>query len=134
MKRSEAIEKYYDKIKADMVELYRSVIECDGRIQYGIYIWEDGELEHLEEVQGGTGWLKPRDYEPRELYYVTTIYVDPSFDIWDCSESGAPDDEDEREAMREEIIDWLVDDYKANVSDTLDSIIEDVKRREKYDD
>ena len=134
MKRSEAIEKYYDKIKADMVELYRSVIECDGRIQYTIYVWEDGELEHLEQPQGGNSWLQPRDCEPRELFCVTTIDVGPGFDIWDCSERGAPDDEDERETMRNEIIDWLVDEYEANVEELLDSIIEETKHWEKYDD
>lgn len=133
MKRSEALTKYYSKIAEDMTAHYREVIENDGRIQYAIYVWEDGEIERLLEPQGGNGWLKPRDYEPRELFYVTTIGEPASFSIWDCSEYGEPEDETERETQREEIIDWLAGEYASNVRDVLDAIIEEAETDERYD-
>lgn len=133
MKRSEIITKYYDKIRESMIDHYREVVSADGRIQYSIYIWEDGELEYLYEVQGDNGWLQPRDMEPRELFFVCTISESPSFDIWDYSDVGMPEDEVEQEAMREEIIDWLVDGYKDIVDDILGTIISDAEEAERYE-
>ena len=130
MKKSEAIAKYYGDIAAAMAERYRAVIECDGRIQYKIYVWEDGEIECLEGVQGDSTWLQARDMEPRELYYVCTIDA-PCFDAWDYTDHFAPDDEAEREAERKEIIDYLVAEYETNVADVLDDIISDAEREEK---
>ena len=134
MKHSEIIHKYYNEIAAAMVEKYRDVVECDGRIQYQIYIWEDGELEYLQDVQGGNSWLKARDAEPRQLVLVDTIDVGPGFDVWDYSESGKPDDDDEAEQMRDEIIDWLVESYEEGVYDRLDGIIKEFEQAERYEE
>lgn len=130
MKSSEAIVKYYDKIRETMIECYRSVIECGGRIQYKVYVWEDGEIVTLEGVQGDNSWLQPRDMEPRKLFAVDTVSVSPGFDIWDYAEDGMPDDEIERETMQEQIIDWLVESYESQIDETLDAIIEDCKFEE----
>lgn len=132
MKSSEVIRKHYDKIAAAMVEKYRDVIECDGRIQYQIYIWDDGELEFLQDVQGGNSWLKARDGEPRKLYHVDTISECPGFDVWDYSESGKPDDDVDAEQMRDEIIDWLVESYEEGVYDRLDGIIKEIEQVERW--
>ena len=131
MKKSEAITKYSGDIAEIMVNRYRTVLECDGRIQYKIYVWEDGEIECMEGPQGDNSWLQAKNNEPRELFYVCTI-DSPCFDPWDYSDHGAPEDDDEREAERSEIIDWLVNDYKDNVSDKLDEIIEEAEREESY--
>lgn len=130
MKRSEIITENYDRITEVMTENYRSVIEANGQIQYKVYIWEDGEIELLYGVQGDTSYLRPRDTESRELYYITTIEA-PCFNPWDYTDHYAPDDEDECEAERDEIIDYLVREYAANVSDVLDAIIEDAERDER---
>lgn len=133
MKRSEAIVKYYDAIRAEMIDLYRTVIECDGRIQYKLYVWEDGEIERLEGPQGDNAWLRPRDMEPRELYYVDTIEVSPSFSVWDSYDEVPPEDEAERENLVNEIVDWLCDSYKETIDEHLDAIIEEAEYEEQFD-
>ena len=130
MKDSVIIRKHRKAIAAAMVDRYRTVLESAGRIQYRIYIWEDGEIECLEGPQGDNGYLKAKDYEPRELVYVRTI-SSPFFDPWDYTDESAPDDEDEREATEQEIIDWLVDEFRNSTDDILDSVIEEVEREEE---
>ena len=130
MKKSEIITAARSAIAETMVEKYSSVIDCDGRIQYKIYIWEDGEIECLQDVQGGNTRLQPCDAEPRELYYVTTVSEAPGFYLFDCTDEIEPEDEDEREAKAEEIREWLVDCYKENLSATIDAIIEDAEQEE----
>ena len=127
MLKSEIINKHHDKIKDAMIDAYRSVIESDGQIQYGIYIWEDGEIETLEEFCGSHAYLKALDEEPRELFYVTTISV-PCCNVFDLS--GAykiPDDEDERDALKQGCVDWLVDEYRTNgAEEDLDAVLRDI--------
>ena len=133
MKRSEIIAAHYDAIISEMIDDYRNVVKYDGRIQYKLYIWDDGEFEWITGPQGDNSWLQPREAETRELFYITTICVDPSFNIWDYSENGEPDDDNEKDKMRDEIIDYLVDGYTDGVRDILDAIIDDAEYREKYD-
>ena len=130
MKRSEIIAMHYGKIIDAMTEHYRYVLNSDGRIQYKVYIWEDGELEYLYGVQGDNGWLQPKECEPRELFYVCTIDA-PGFDPWDIAENGAPDDETARAEEREEIIEYVMDNY--NAEEILDSIIESAEFDEKLE-
>lgn len=132
MKLSEIITNNYKAITEAMVSMYRTVLESNGRIQYKIYIWDDGEIECLEQVQGDNSYLQPRDMEPRALYYVTTI-EQPNFDPWDSADHSAPDDEQEREAEEQEIIDWLVQEYETNVGDELDNIISEAEMVEHYE-
>ena len=131
MKESEIISTYRDSIEARMVELYRIVLNSDGRIQYKLYVWSDGELEALEDVQGGNSSLQARDGESRSLTYVTTI-ASPCFDPWDYADHPAPEDEDERCAEEAEIIDWLVDEYEEHVYDVVNEIISDLEREERW--
>lgn len=133
MKASEIIRKYYDKIANAMAERYRDVVESDGNIQYGIYIWEDGEIQILEDVQGGNSWLKARDGEPRKLVHVDTISECPGFDVWDYSEVK-PDDDEKAEQMKDEIIDWLVESYEEGVYDRLDWIIKEIEQTERWEE
>lgn len=133
MKDSEIISKFSNIIAAEMIARYRTVLECAGRVQYQIYIWEDGEIEVLPGPQGDNSYLKAKDYEPRELVYVLTI-SSPFFDPWDYTDESAPDVEEEREAAEQEIIDWLVDEYQNSVSDILDSVIEEAKWKEEMEE
>lgn len=126
MRDFEIVEKYRKVIAAEMVEKYRTVLDCAGKIQYRIYVWEDGEIESLEQVQGDCGYLKANDNEPRQLVYVTTISA-PCFDPWDFSDHGAPDDPEEQEAEEREIIDYLVGEYEQTTSDVIDSAIEQMQ-------
>ena len=122
MKRSEIITQYSNAIKEAMIDRYQVVLECEGRIQYKIYVWEDGEIEMLEGCQGDNTYLQPKSGESRELYYVTTI-SSPCFYAFDYTDDPEPDDETEREKMRKEIIDYLVDEYRrAGVDDVLNAI------------
>jgi len=134
MKASEIIISNYDRIKQEMIDLYKTVVSCNGRIQYSLYIWEDGEFERLEEPQGGNGWLKAKQYEPRQLFYITYIDVGPGFSIWDYCEDGRPDDPKEAEELESDIIDWLVCEYEANIDDVLDGIIRDKKEIEEIEE
>lgn len=122
MKKSEVIEEYRDNIAAAMREDYRSVLECGGRIEYQIYVWEDGEIEELQEVQGSHTWLKPKDGEERQLFHVITISY-PFFNPWDFSTESIPDDDDERENAEKEIIDWLCDEYENDIDNLIDEQI-----------
>ena len=131
MKNSEIISKYQDSIKEEMMKRYRYVLESYGMIQYKIYIWEDGEIECLEEVQGSNSYLKAKNMEPRTLVYVCKI-DSPCFDPWDYSDHTAPDDLNEKEAEEKEIFDYMVDEYKQNISDVFDSIIEEAEQDEAF--
>lgn len=133
MKKSELIRENWDKLSEQMIWCYEQVIRSYGRIEYQIYLWEDGEIELLQGPQGDNSWLKPRDAEPRELYYICTVDA-PFFDPWDLSDHGAPDDEEEKEREYEEIIAWCMDEYKLNVDEKLSDIIEEVEREEMFED
>ena len=132
MKTSEAIIKYADAIKSEMVNRYRTVLECDGRIQYKIYVWDDGEIEVMECVPGDNSYLVPKSAETRQLFHVCTV-SEPNFDPWDCADHSAPEDEDERESERAEIIDYLMRDYEDRVSDILDATLDGTIQGEEYD-
>ena len=132
MKKSEAIIKYRRNLEDVLPALYHSVIDSDGRILYSVYLWEDGEIEALEDVQGGNTSLKPKDMEPRELFYITTVSM-PCFDPWNYSDHAAPDDPAERDAERKEIVEWLLDEYSRNLLDLLDSILADAEQEEEYE-
>lgn len=123
MKRSEVLEKYTVSISDAMVDAYRAVIESSGSVQYQIYVWEDGEIERLQGPLGDNSWLKPRDCEPRNLYYVCTV-SEPCCDPWSLAGVEVPDDETEREVAWQEVVDWLVREYELTVSDALYEIIE----------
>lgn len=132
MKKSEVLKAYRDSIAESMVEHYRAVLESEGRIEYKIYIWDDGELEVMEEVQGSNDYLVAKDWETRTLHYVATI-DSPCFDPWDYTEEDKPDDDDERETMEQDIINYLVSEYRREgVWDTLREIIREAERDEKY--
>ena len=113
MKKSEIIKKYEDKIIEAMVEYYEAIVRYNGRVEYALYIWEDGEIEVLEKTSGDNSWLQAKDWEERELFYVTTVKVDSSFNIWDGAGGiSIPEDEDEAAEMEEELIDNLVNEYR----------------------
>ena len=113
MKKSEIIKKYEDKIIEAMVEYYEAIVRYNGRVEYALYIWEDGEIEVLEKTSGDNSWLQAKDWEERELFYVTTVKVDSSFNIWDgAGDISIPEDEDEAAEMEEELIENLVNEYR----------------------
>lgn len=129
MKRSEIISQYADEIKAAMADSYRSVLDCNGKVQYRIYVWDDGEIRTLEGVQGDNGYLVAGDAADRKLYFVCTV-SEPFFDPWDSTDHAAPDDEEQREAERQEIIAWCMEAYEANMNDIVAQIINDAKEEE----
>lgn len=134
MKQVEVITSNKAAIIDAMKSAYRAVLHADGRIAVQIYIWEDGELETLEDVQGSTSWLQARDAEPRRLYYVTTVDAGPCFDIWDASENGKPDDPDEAAALQDEITDWLMESYVESLPDLWDYIVTQAEYADEDDD
>ena len=134
MKHSEIIRKYYNEIAAAMVEKYRDAVECDGRVQYQIYIWDDGEMSIMEAPQGDNSYMVASDFEERELVHVTTIDLGAGFDIWDYSEDGKPEDEDEAELMFKDIVDYLVDSYEESIDELLGGIIADAEQIERYEE
>lgn len=134
MKRSEVIKCNIKQLADHMCELYRTVLEYYGRIEYKVYIWSDGEVEVLEDVQGSSTYLKANDGETRDLYYVTTVSA-PLFDPWDFTDHAAPDDETEREAERKEILDFMEYEYRnERVSDILSDVIEQAESEEAQEE
>lgn len=132
MKCIDIIEANREQLEADIAELYRYVIETDGRVSYQVYIWEDGVIERLETASGSNSWLQAKDCETRQLFHVVTI-EERGFDWMDyCSDSVPDRDEDPEtyDALREETIDWLCSEYDAG--DVLDRSIENIRR--KYSD
>ena len=122
MTKLEALKKYRPAIEQEAVNLYRTVLECDGMIQFSLYIWEDGEIESLQDVSGGNSFLRPRDSEPRQLFFVDTI-SNPTFSWADMIFDSVSEDEDEQEQQYKEAIDFAVDAFPDEFSDRLDSII-----------
>lgn len=124
MKKSEVITRFAPAIEAAMVDCYRSVLRYDGQIQYGVYVYSDGTVRTIEQVQGDSARLAKDESDPRELYYVTTVSA-PGVDVFDLA--GIADNsetEEEQEVAKAEAIDWLVEDYEASGADeALDSII-----------
>lgn len=129
MKNSEMIKKFAAEIQESMIDAYKTSIECEGRIEYQIYVWEDGEIERLQTVSGDRSYLKAKDGEPRKLVYVTTV---AGCNPFDCADEAIPEDENEREDMKAELIEWLMDEYKATVSEKLDEAIEREECEEKH--
>lgn len=130
MKTSEIIKAHRAEITSEMVDCYRSVLNSDGGIQYKIFIWDDGKIERLEQVQGDNSWLQAND---GSLHYITTI-SSPFFYAGDYTDDPEPDDEAERETWRQAVIEYLVDEYsREGVSDAMDVIIDDAERDEEYD-
>lgn len=133
MEKSEIITKFRKEIAEAMTDRYQVVLESEGRIQYKIYCWEDGEIEMLEGCQGDNTWLQPKSGEPRELFCIATVSA-PCFYAFDYTDEPEPDDDDEREKMRGEIIEYLVDEYRREgVSDALDAILDEAEQEEEDD-
>ncbi len=126
----EVIEANEEKIIAEMESCYRSVLECDGRVEYKIYVWEDGEIEIFEDVQGGTTYLKANEYEERWLYGVTRVSF-PNFDPFESYPETIPEDEDERDALREELIDEQMSYYS---SESIPLIWEEILTEASWED
>lgn len=127
MKKSEVLTKYAKEITEAMVRCYDAVLDSAGRLQYPVYIWSDGEIRTLEQVQGDATRLVPNESETRELYYVTTVAEAVGFDPWDVVFDGKPDDPAEAEAMEAEIMAFLREHYRNNVEMELDDIIDRVR-------
>lgn len=128
MKQSEVIYKYWDKIVDAMRKAYADCI--GGRTQEKIYIWEDGEIETLFGVYGDNFFLVPKDYEERELYYITTVSTsDPrDFIVDDISEMT----EEEYDKAYEEASEWLIDGYDAD--EELNNIYDQAVYAERMED
>ena len=124
MKKSEVISSFAPAIEAAMVDCYRSVLRYDGQIQYDVYVYSDGTVRTIEQVQGDNSRLAKDESDPRELYYVTTVSA-PGVDVLDMAGIvDIPETEDEEEVAKAEAIDWLVEEYEAAGADeALDSVI-----------
>ena len=115
MKKTEAINKFRTEIEATMVESFRSVLESEGRIQYQIYIWKDGQIERLEGTYGDRSYLRPRDDEEQQLFYICRV---------DWNYMGGAEITD---------IDEMVEDYEADVEEILDYVYLEAVDEERWD-
>lgn len=118
------VEAHREEIEATMQECYESVIDANGVNQFAIYLWDNGEIKVLEDVQGGNSFLVPHEGYDHELFRLIDIAV-PCFDWRDYCSEKVPDKEDDPEAyeaLREDMIQWLKEDY--NPSDVLDEQLE----------
>lgn len=122
MTKLEALKKYRTAIEQEAVNLYRTVLECDGMIQFSLYVWEDGEIESLQDTNGGNSFLRPRDSEPRQLFFVVRL-SEPTFRWEDMMFDPISEDDEEREQQWQDAIDCAVESFPDWFSDKLDSII-----------
>lgn len=132
MKTSEAIKKYQPEIMETMSEKYRYVLESEGRLQYKIYVWEDGVIECLEGVQCDNCYLQAKDHETRTLFYICTVSA-PGFNIWDASGESAPENEQEAEEMAKSVIDACMEEYTDSLPDVVDALIHEAEDDESYE-
>lgn len=126
MGKLETIYKNQDRIYQEMLARYRDVLVNDCKIQYQVYIWDDGEIETLEGPYGDNSILKPKQGEPRELYHVCTVDA-PGLNVADYVEPNDPDDEQSIIEAQEDAIEELCDEYK----DTAQSILTEVIKEEQ---
>lgn len=127
MLRSEAIEKYWDEIAEAMRTAYADTV--GGKTQEKIYVWEDGEIETLYGCYGDNSFLQPKQWEDRELFYVTTVSAaDPAdfIDVYTQHMTG-----EEYNAAYDEAEQFLVDGY--DPEDELQSILDNVIQEEKVE-
>ena len=127
MLRSEAIEKYWDSIIEAMRKSYADTI--GGNTQEKIYIWEDGEIETLYGVYGDNSFLRPKQWEDRELFYIATVSASDPADF--ITENTAEMTEEEYNAVYDEAAEMLIDTY--DPEETLDEIFDDAIRAEKIE-
>lgn len=129
MKSSEIIKANYGKISESMFERLRTVYECGGRIQYAIYVWEDGELEIMQQAHGDSSWLEAKESETRALVYVGTVKA-PNFDPWAVTDEPKPEDDAAREEAEAEIINWVMDGAEQYVDAIIEERIEELERED----
>lgn len=122
MTKFETMNIHRSSIEEALIDSYESVLRCAGTVQYAVYIWEDGEITLLQQAQGDHGYLIPRENETRALYYVETVGGSP-IDLWDCANEAPPEDADERQRMEDEIIEWLVDEYRQGINDLMEQLL-----------
>lgn len=133
MKRSEAIKTYYDEIAEAMQERYHNVLVSEGRCQYKVYVWEDGEIECMCGVSGDNSYLVPRNAEPRELFYVDTV-SEQGFDPNNYSDEYIEEDDPDYDKKVEEAICCAEESYKDVLRDRLDAIVDEAEREEEWMD
>ena len=129
MKKSEVIEKYEHEIIEEMKDAYRCCLNTDGDCTEQIWIWEDGEIEVLFNVRPNTGVLVPRAGEDRQLFYVLTVdEISSNFSIWDTTCEPEPDDENEAEKMKQELMQDILDEYDPYIQ--FDEVLAEAKWEE----
>lgn len=126
------VSEHRDDIIAEMRYCYKSAAECDGRVNYDVYIWSDGEIESLPLFGGESSWLQAKAGEARSLYRVVNV----SFSSYwsDFTDEPIPDraeDPDEWERVRDETVAYIMEGYDEEAAEALDKAIEDEKR--EYD-
>jgi len=124
LKKSEIIREYRDAIENEiiecMVETADTAIRNNSITQYQVYIWSDGEIEMLFGPEGDNSFLKAKEWEDRELYYVGTVSgrgVQEDFNSWaflyeDADKEETPVWESVYED-KEEANDEVIEDYLA---------------------
>ena len=127
MLTSEAIEKYWASIIEAMRTAYADTV--GGNTQEKIYIWEDGEIETLYGVYGDNSFLRPKQWEDRELFYIATVSASDPADF--ITENTAEMSEEEYTKAWDEAAEMLISTY--DPEGTLDGIYDDAIRAEKIE-
>ena len=128
MKKSELIEKYWDRLEEEMVTAYESVLRCEGRISVDVLVNDQGDVWLRETAHGDNSW-----YTGSEYTYITTVETALEESVWDISGEYVPEEERTEEA-EEELIQWYVDGYRSMVRDVLDAIYDEALTIERYEE
>lgn len=128
------VEANEEKIRNFIEACFDEMMRSNFTLSEQVYIWEDGELDDLVEVGYSSGWLQPKDSEPRELYHLATLYEsDPSG--W--STGYFIEDEEEAEEAYAEALNWWrenkLDEIMAEVYEAAERYDEDEERMKEYD-
>lgn len=122
----EVIRKYREEIEEALVNAYRMVLDNNGESQIMLYIWDDGEIEYMEDVQGGNSYYVPGSSASQDLHWIWTI-DEPFFDPWDYADHPRPRSKAKQESERAEIINECVSNFASDVYDFMRMIIKEHK-------
>lgn len=125
MKKSEIIINNYDTILNALGACYRDALESDGRMQYALYVWEDGEIEILPKVSGDHTYLIPKECEPRQLVHVMTV---GGYNFHYSENLNGTETEDDIGIWLDELTSQYMNDQ---AECDLDDRIEELKREEE---
>jgi len=123
------IEAHDDEIREYISKCYEHMMRCFFRISEGVFIWDDGELEDIEQVGYPNAWIVPRNPE-RKVYNICNLHE--NYESWaDAFAAYDMDNEEEAEEAFAEGMNW----WRENrLDEIMEKVYADAESFEDEDD